>query len=147
MKIPNIICGLFIMLVSGIFYAQTFSFPKLDLNEIGPTVMPRIYCGILFILGGIVVIQGLLDKGPKEEKENTMGYSGAAMGIVLLFLILIPVIGFYIAAALFVAGLLLFSKVRNYIVLISIPIGTVLFIYVCFEKLLKVAIPVGSLFS
>lgn len=136
------------MLVSGFFYAQTYQFPKVKLEEIGPAVMPRIYAAILFILGGIVVVQGLMaKKREEEENEKTLGYAVISMVFVLVFLILIPVIGFYISTALLVVGLLLFSKVRNYILLISVPVGTVLFIYVCFEKLLKVAIPAGSLFS
>ncbi|MCM3763859.1 tripartite tricarboxylate transporter TctB family protein [Neobacillus niacini] len=148
MKLPNIISGLLIMLVSGFFYAQTYQFPKVKLEEIGPAVMPRIYAAILFILGGIVVVQGLMaKKREEEENEKTLGYAVISMVFVLVFLILIPVIGFYISTALLVVGLLLFSKVRNYILLISVPVGTVLFIYVCFEKLLKVAIPAGSLFS
>jgi putative tricarboxylic transport membrane protein len=147
MKIPNIICGFIIMLVGGFFYTQTYQFQEVNVAEIGPSIMPRIYCGILVLLGGILVIQGFLTKIVKEEQENTMGYAVASMGFVLIYLLLIPFAGFYISTALLVLGLLLFSKVRNYVLLITIPLGTVLFVYICFERLLRVAIPLGSLFS
>ncbi|MFC0273388.1 tripartite tricarboxylate transporter TctB family protein [Metabacillus herbersteinensis] len=147
MRIPNIICGFIVMCIAGFFYAQSYQIKEVNVAEIGPIIMPRIYCGLLIVLGGIVVIQGLLDKSAKEERENTMGYAAASMGFVLLYILLIPFTGFYLSTVLLVAGLLFFSKVRNKILLISVPLGATLFIYIGFEKLLKVAIPIGSLFS
>lgn len=147
MKKPNFISAVLIILFAGFFYAQTFEFPQLDNQLIGAEFMPRFYCILLIILAGILLFQSFRDKAEDVEEENTMKYSMGAMGFVILYVIIIPFIGFYISTVLMVLGLLLFSKVKNKIVLIAIPIGTSVFIYVFFQILLKVSIPVGTLFS
>ena len=146
MRIQNMICGMSILILGGFFYALTFDFPQLSAKDPGPAFMPRIYCGLLILFGLIVFIRGILDKNKKEEQEKTFRYAIASMGIVLLYIIAMPIVGFNISTLFLVFSLLLFSKVRSKITLISIPIGTVLFIYIVFVKLLKVSIPVGSLF-
>ncbi|QNK87449.1 tripartite tricarboxylate transporter TctB family protein [Sporosarcina sp. resist] len=146
MRIPNMICGLGVLILGSFFYALTFNFPELSVSDTGPAFMPRIYCGLLILFGLILFIQGVLDKSGKVEKEHTTRYAIASMGIILLYIIVMPIIGFYISTLLLVFSLLLFSKVRSKIILISVPIGTVLFIFIVFVKLLKVSIPMGSLF-
>lgn len=146
MRIQNMICGISILILGGFFYALTFDFPQLNAKDPGPAFMPRIYCGLLILFGLIVFIQGILDKSKKEEKEKTFRYAIASMGIVLLYIIVMPIIGFNISTLFLVFFLLLFSKVRSKIILISVPIGTVLFIFIVFVKLLKVSIPTGLLF-
>ena len=147
MKKPNYIIALLIIIVAGFFYSQTFDFPQLDNQLIGADFMPRVYCILLIILGCILLIQTYRDKDDTEEEESTMKYSIGAMLFVILYVIVIPYIGFYISTFLLVLGLLLFSKVKNKIYLIAIPVGTSLFIYVFFQILLKVSIPMGTLFS
>ncbi|WP_223634619.1 tripartite tricarboxylate transporter TctB family protein [Planococcus sp. 4-30] len=147
MKKPNYISGLIIIIIAGFFYSQTFDFPQLDSQLIGADFMPRVYCIMLILLGCILLIQTYRDKEEADEQENTMKYSIGAMFFVILYVIVIPYIGFYISTFLLVLGLLLFSKVKNKILLIAIPVGTSLFIYVFFQILLKVSIPMGTLFS
>lgn len=146
MRIQNMIFGIIIIVLGGFFYALTFDFPKLSADAPGPAFMPRVYCGLLIIFGLIVFIRGILDKRKEEEQEKTFRYAIASMGIVLLYIIVMPFIGFNISTFFLVLFLLLFSKVRSKLILISIPIGTVLFIFIVFVKLLKVSIPTGSLF-
>lgn len=134
-------------MIAGFFYSLTFQFPETATQDVGPAFMPRVYCGLIVLLGGLLIIQGFRDQSKKEGTERTIGYALATMGFVLLYLILIPYLGFYLSTALFVFALLVFSKVRNKMALISVSLGTPLFIFVVFEKLLKVAIPLGSLFS
>ena len=147
MKKPNFISAVLIILFAGFFYALTFDFPKLDSQLIGAETMPRFYCILLIVLGGILLIQSFRDKEEANEEESTMKYSIGAMGFVILYVIIIPFIGFYLSTIFMVLGLLLFSKVKNKIILFAIPVGTSLFIYVFFQILLKVSIPLGTLFS
>jgi cell division protein FtsW (lipid II flippase) len=121
-------------------------FPELKNNELGPAFLPRIYCGLLIIFGLILFIQGLLDKNKEAEKVKTFGYALMSMVIVFLYILVLPYIGFYISTVFAMLGLLLFSKVRRVLLLVSVPIGAVLFVYLVFELMLKVQIPKGSLF-
>lgn len=147
MKIPHIICGLISIVIGGFFYFLTFNFPELETTEVGPAFLPRVYCGLLIIFCVILFIQGLIEKGKEKTEEKTLGYALASMGIVLLYVWILPIVGFYISTLLTIFSLLLFSRVRSKLILISIPIGSVLFVFIVFEKLLKVSIPLGSLFS
>jgi putative tricarboxylic transport membrane protein len=146
-KIPNIVISIILIIVAGVFYSLTFQFPKMAMQDTGPAFMPRIYCGILIILGIILFIQGIKTKTTNNTAESTMKFALTSMGFILVYLVIIPVIGFYLSTVIIVFGLLLFSKVRNKIVLVSVSLGTALFVYVFFGKLLKVSIPLGSLFS
>jgi putative tricarboxylic transport membrane protein len=146
-KIPNIVISIILIIVAGVFYSLTFQFPKIALQETGPAFMPRIYCGALIILGLILLIQGIKTKTTSHATESTMKFALAAMGFIFVYLVIIPVIGFYLSTVLIVFSLLLFSKVRNKIILASVSLGTALFVYVFFAKLLKVSIPLGLLFS
>lgn len=147
MKKPNYISGLIVIIIAGFFYSLTFDFPKLDNQIIGAEFMPRVYCILLLILGCLLLIQGFRNKKEENDEENTLKYSLGSMLAVLIYLIIIPIIGFYISTILLVFSLLVFSKVRNKIILIVIPIGTSLFIFIFFQMLLNVSIPLGSLFS
>lgn len=148
-RIPNLIIGIVVIGIGLFFIANTLSFPNITLEPMGPAFMPRMYGAILIFLGLILAITTLKEK-KKEENENeekNMKYVLLSMLIVLTYVLLIPYFGFYIATLAFSVVFLIFSKVYNKIVLVSVPIGTVLLIYVFFDKILKVAIPLGSLFS
>ena len=146
MKIPHITSGIVSIFIGGFFYFLTMDFPELKNNELGPAFLPRIYCGLLIIFGLILFIQGLLDKNKEAEKVKTFGYALMSMAIVFLYILVLPYVGFYISTVLAMLGLLIFSKVRRVLLLVSVPIGAVLFVYLVFELMLKVQIPKGSLF-
>ncbi|MFD1206217.1 MULTISPECIES: tripartite tricarboxylate transporter TctB family protein [Sporosarcina] len=146
MKIPHITSGIISILIGGFFYFLTLDFPDRNTMEVGAAFLPRIYCGLLIIFGLILFIQGILDKEKSEKQWMTIGYALISMVIVLAYILAMPFIGFYISTALVIFGLLFFSKVRRVATLISVPLGAVLFVYIVFELLLKVSIPLGSLF-
>ena len=147
MRLPNLIIGIVIVLVGIFFIANTLDFPDLKLEPIGPAFMPRLYSILLIFLGLILVIKALREREEKASTESNIKYALLSMLIVIVYVLLIPLVGFYISTFIFTIVFLYFSKVRSKIILISIPTGAIVFIYICFDKILKVAIPVGSLFS
>lgn len=147
MKNANSISGLIVIIIAGFFYALTFDFPDSSNQAVGAEFMPRVYCIFLFVLGAMLIFQGVREKSHPTQEEDTFKYSAITMLLVLVYLIIIPFIGFYISTFLLILSLLLFSKVKSWIVLISIPVGTNLFILIFFQNFLNVSIPMGSLFS
>ncbi|GKV64833.1 MULTISPECIES: tripartite tricarboxylate transporter TctB family protein [unclassified Sporosarcina] len=148
MKIPHIVSGIISICLGSLFYYLTLDFPEPNAADTGAAFLPRIYCGLLILFGVILLIQGLRDRTKETAKGfQTVKYALITMVIVLMYILIIPYIGFYIATVFTIFGLLFFSKVRKTITLVSVPIGAVLFIFLVFEKLLKVTIPLGSLFS
>lgn len=146
MKVPHIASGIVSIFIGGFFYFLTMDFPELNNTETGPAFLPRIYCGLLVVFGLILFIQGILDKNKEVKKEKTFLFALLSMGIVCLYIVVMPYVGFYISTALTLVALLLFSKIRSILTLVSVPVGALLFVYVVFELLLKVQIPSGSLF-
>mgnify|MGYP001398708189 CR=1 FL=1 len=147
MKRANLIASVLVMAVAAYFYYLTFSFPTVSAQETGPAFVPRIYCGALMLLGLILFIQGLLHKEKEDGQQGKMGMVFAVMGVMLLYLFLIALAGFYASTVLMVLALLWIFKVRSPVLLICIPAGTALFVFLFFEELLAVPMPSGLFFS
>lgn len=149
MRIPNLSIGIVVIGIGIFFITNTLEFPELTLEPMGPAFMPRLYSILLIFLGLILAIKALREKKNQENTsvENNMKYVLLSMLIVLIYVLLIPYLGFYVSTLVFCFVFLVFSKVNNKVVLILVPIGTISLIYIFFDKILKVAIPLGSLFS
>lgn len=148
MKLPNIIFGIIIICIGALFFGMTFDFPKLTLEPVGPSFMPRVY-SVLLIMLGLLLIMNLFKNNEAANSIDRKNLKNVlfSMLLVLMYIILIRYIGFYISTLLFSISFLLFSRVRNKYVIISLPIGIITVIFIFFDKLLKVAIPLGILFS
>ncbi|NEU30191.1 tripartite tricarboxylate transporter TctB family protein [bacterium LRH843] len=145
MKKVNMYSGLVVILIAAIFYSMTLSFPVQAVEETGPAFIPRIYSGILIFLGILLVIQSLREKN-ELERVNMMTIS-LVIGLVFVYVFFIQFIGFYIATFLFLVTFLWFMKVRKMAVLLGVPISVMLVVFIFFQKILVVPIPLGSLFS
>lgn len=150
LKVANISSGIVSIAIGGFFYFMTFGFPAIETDILGPAFLPRFYCILLILFGLILVIQAAVKKEAEEKnaekRSNTYIYGLSAIGIVFLYILFLPYVGFYISTVLAMLALLYFSKIRKLLVLVSVPLGVILFIYVIFEILLKVPVPTGSLF-
>lgn len=144
-KNVNLISSILVMCISVMFFYLTLSFKKVESNEVGAAFMPRVYAIVLIILGIILFLQSL--KSKDEENPSDFKMVAITMGVIAGYILLTPMLGFYISTLISVLALLLFSRVRKPILLITVPMGISLFIYVCFEKLLHVPIPFGMFFS
>lgn len=144
MKIANLIGSLVGMAVAVFFFYHTFAFPVVQSQETGPAFMPRIFAVALMILSIILLIQSFFTK--EKAPETKMKMIGLTMGIVLIYLLLIPTLGFYSSTILFVLVLILITKLKKPILLVVIPVAVPLFVFVFFEKMLRVPIPTGILF-
>ena len=87
------------------------------------------------------------------KKEEQTGEPGAmlqvivTMGFIILYLIVMPYLGFVIATLVFVAGIMLYLGMRNILVLIFVPIGVTLFGYLVFNNILYIFLPRGVIFG
>ncbi len=145
----TILSSVLIIVTSLFFFFNTLGFKKLASQIIGPEFMPRLYAFLLIGLSIILIIQSYMKNEGKDRETSGRGYFKYSI-ITMLFLgayiIIIPIIGFYISTIIFVVSMLLFSRVRNKIVLAVIPVATSIFIYVFFSILLNVNMPSGFIF-
>jgi len=66
--------------------------------------------------------------------------------ITLLFIFLIGKIGFYITTEFFLVGTMYFLGIRSYKILLLVPSGFTLLLFIGFKLLLEVSTPTGILF-
>ena len=76
-----------------------------------------------------------------------MGWCVAAFAVVAAYVVLLPLLGFRIATALFVAAFQMVlerpATLRNWAVLVLIAVGTAVVTYLVFEHYLSVLLPRG----
>lgn len=144
MKTPNIIISIISIIFGVLVYVFTLDFPQLTGSDSGPAFMPRIYAIFIMIFGISLLVKSIFFS---NEEANPI--SKKVLIYILMFIIyicLIPLIGVYGSTVLFLVFMLWFSQVRRLVVLIAVPAGAVLFIFLFFQQLLNVPIPGGLLY-
>jgi putative tricarboxylic transport membrane protein len=152
------IIGIFLMFLSALFFAGTWSFFD-DGGYVSPRVFPRIISGCMFLLATIMVAQSLFEHRnsvQEETQQDTVIGTGAGRqtwwriaGAVLVSFAYTQVIehlGYLVSTALFLATMiLLFNEKRWYIVATVSIVGTTVF-YTVFRIIFKVPLPRFDLF-
>lgn len=151
MKNEKVIASIIFIIVSGLFFALSLDFPSVaQPNDVGPAFIPRISAGFLTLLSIILFIQGIIEIKNKEQESESLYHHIflvlVVMILTILYVFLIPILGFYIVSGLFIIIYLILSKIRKVSLILAIAIGTNLFVYLFFELTLKVPVPSGILF-
>jgi putative tricarboxylic transport membrane protein len=145
--------GLILLGVSLVLLVQSFGLPQLPLVPIGPAFYPRIVLVFMAAMSVVLIIQGLLAPravapGAPPQPPRAYGLVTLAFIIIAAYIILLPLLGYRIATALFVAALQATlqwpTTIRQWIVLAAIAIATSAVTYFVFERYLLVLLPRGS---
>jgi putative tricarboxylic transport membrane protein len=147
MRTANIISSFIAVGIALLFYVMANQFKDIPVQDTGPAFMPQLYAGILVILAILLLINSLKAKGTSKNNSSNSKLVFITMVLVALLVSLIPILGFYIITPIAVVAFLLICKEKNPFILIGLPLGIVLFIYVLFQKLLLVPIPLGKIFQ
>lgn len=147
MGTPNIVIGFLTVCVSLVFYIYTFSFPDIDQGFTGPGTIPTFYCILAFILGVILMIKGWIEKRKDHQKkaieQKHLKLVLLFMGMFVLYVLGFIYLGFYLSTILFLIVCLLVTRIKKPMLLIGIPLGTIVFIYIVFERILRIVLPSG----
>lgn len=144
MKMVNLIASFLVLLISGYFYYLTTSFPSINAQVTGPAFIPRFYIYGLICLSIILILQSLKIKNEKVSGNTKMVL--LSMILIVVYVFIIAKLGFYVSTLLFLTLILWITKVRRLLTLVTVPIGTLLFLFLFFQKLLKVSLPTGIFF-
>jgi hypothetical protein len=151
-----IIGGILTVLSSVIYFLIRFSeLHSLSRGEIGlsPAFFPELAFLFFIISSVILLISSLVRRRKQDKTEITQSVNRTQIrqiGIILLLLLvyisLIDVVGYYISSFCTLFTLMLVFKVRGWykILLISMSVMAVVFLF--FEKGLRVLLPRGFLF-
>ena len=94
----------------------------------------------------VAAVRSGVTSGLEDFKDFLPGQFFPLFGMVVLYLVLMPWLGFYLSSALFMAGSLLFLRVKVWQILLA---GAVLLalVYGAFTVFLGVRLPAGALFA
>lgn len=131
--------------ICAFFLYMTLQLP--EAARIYPLCVNAILAG-LTTLQVLIMIRGALKEGITSGLEELADFLPrqffTIFFMIVLYLILMPYLGFYIASALFMTSCLLFLRVNIWHMLIA-EIAIFLLVYLAFTLFLEVRLPVGTL--
>ncbi|PWC36589.1 hypothetical protein TSO352_12890 [Azospirillum sp. TSO35-2] len=154
-RIANLIIAAIVMVVAVAAIVATADFPATSLAaDVGPARFPILYAGALIVLCGILIVHTLRKPAARPEPARPATGRGAGrinvalgIGATALCLVAISYIGFAIATALYLSGIMGLMGQRGKLLNPLIAVVATAIIYVTFSTGLQVPLPVGSLFE
>jgi putative tricarboxylic transport membrane protein len=152
------IAGLIGLAASLFLLPFSFGLPKLPIVPISPGFYPAIVLVFMALASLVLVLQDLVAQrhapaavsdasAPVQPKRN-YGLVLASFVVVAIYIALLPLLGFRIATALFVATFQVVlerpTTLRQWAIQLAIAIGTAAVTYLVFERYLSVILPRGS---
>ncbi len=151
------IAGLIGLAVSLALLPQALNLPKLPIVPVGPGFYPAIVLVFMGVTSAVLLFQdivarrraalGTAEPGPPAP-PRAYDLVAAAFVIIAAYVALMPLIGFRIATALFVAAFQVALErprtPRQWAMLVAIAIGTSVLTYLVFETYLLVLLPRGT---
>lgn len=137
--------GALLIVFSIALYINSRSFP------IGSETFPQAMLATIFLFSVFLIAGTFKSKaGAGQEREKKPASRAASPYLtyaqVVLYVLLIRPLGFFVASALFIAGMMYFLGVRCGQIFLYTIIGFATVIYLLFVTQLKVPLPHGILF-
>lgn len=139
----NLIVGLACVVFSVLVFWNTFYLPPpLQPQAPGPATFPRIILAVLFLLGGLLAWQGWSTKSSDAGKDKPINYRRffSLVGLIALYLALLPYLGFVTASFLYMTVTMLVIKVSWGRSALYSLIAAACY-YLVFSKLLGIRLP------
>jgi hypothetical protein len=141
-KYRGIMIPVFLIFLSLIFFVISYTFPSNE--EVGPSVVPRLWIFILIPLNIYLIISSLKQKGEiTEHYDKKPVYKFIAL--LIAYLTGIFYLGYFISTFLFLFFSLYMLGYRKYLTMLLIDIGWLIFSYIVFYKMIFVPLPMGIL--
>jgi hypothetical protein len=150
------IAGLIGLAVSLALLPQALGLPKLPIVPVGPGFYPAIVLIFMGLTSAALVLQDVLAHRRPAPAEvdaaavppRAYGLVAAAFVVVAAYIAALPLIGFRLATALFVAVFQLVlerpGSLRDWAMLLGIAVATSVLTYTVFEHYLLVLLPRGA---
>lgn len=156
--------------IAGVLIGAVMLISTSDLPDLS-ALFPRTVAWTLIVIGAIEILRNLIvgiryekqqaqteavsepgDPAEVSADEDTETGSGGQIKPVIIFaaativyVALIPVVGFYVMTIVFLAGLMLALGIRKLFLYLGLPIVLTAIIYLTFTMQLKVPLPEGVL--
>ena len=151
------IAGLIGFAISLLLLPHALNLPRLPIVPIGPGFYPTLVLTFLAVSCALLVVQDWMaqrrapataPEATTAEPRRAYGLVAGAFVVVAAYIALMPLLGFRIATALFVAAFQLLLErpvtLRQWATLAAIAVGTSAVTYFAFERYLTVLLPRGA---
>ena len=147
------IAGLVLLATSLVLLVKSFQLPSLPIVPVGPGFYPAIVLSFMAAASALLVLQDLMNRAPivagtSDAPRRNYRLVVIAFAIVGVYVVLLPLLGFRVATALFVGALQAAlgqpRTARQWAVLTAIALGTAAVSYFVFERYLLVLLPRGA---
>jgi hypothetical protein len=150
------IAGLVGLAISLLLLPHALGLPRLPIVPIGPGFYPALVLTFLAVTSALLVVQDWVAQRRASASAGVAAAAGpqpayglvaAAFAVVAAYVVLLPLLGFRIATALFVAAFQATLEpprtLRQWAVLIAIALATSALTYLVFEQYILVLLPRG----
>ena len=152
--------GFWLVLAVGAF-ALTFDFnQELEIYRFGAYGWPRAVVVIIIVsLLGQIYHDWKFGKAHHETQDETQdetdgaddsrdgayyGRMAAALGLPILYALLLPTVGFYVTTPFFIVAFLYAAGERRWTWLVLVTVGLYAFLVMAFARLFYIGLPVGT---
>lgn len=158
--IANLVLCVCMYALCGIVWAETATYPDFSrMSMVGPEAIPNLLGWIIAVLSTVVLLKEVVkiikDKTyfanqtagakalAKDVWENKPGILRVVVviGMMFLYASLLDTVGFEICSAVFLLVSMLICGIRNWKVLVLVPLGTIAVVYIVFVEALSVSVP------
>ena len=139
----DLVIGLIVVAIGVAMFIGTKDFP--DVTQL----YSRIVLIIFTVIGAVLVLTSLINaKKPGGEEVSVKEFVNPLIifAIVVAYVVLIDLVGFFVSSALFMPACMLFMGYKKPLPMILTTIGMLAFIYILFVVQLKVRLPHGFLY-
>jgi len=134
--------------LSAVLYHQSLQIDDLGFLELGPTVFPSFFIGVLAALSLLLLFGSISLKGEREVSgkvdRKVFLMRGVFYGMLIVYLVVMPYVGYIVSTALFLfCGMVLLGRrtakdLALYAVISAVGTGV---LYALFGVLLKLFLP------
>ena len=154
-KFKDVYAGVFVLAVGLILFAASFSVPKGAAVSIGSDFMPKVTCGLMAVLGGIITWNGNIqakkysenNKNQTEEKKHYKELAASVAALFVYMILLVPV-GFVIMTTVYItvqSWILSPKEKKNPVKFFMIGAVASAVIYSIFRNIFVLMLPAGIL--
>lgn len=140
-------------IIGGLMFVFTRQFTYNGLTEFGAGFWPRVIAVIMMFCAVLLFITALLSKDPAKNeiiidwKSPGMKRVYKVCGVIVVFCVILYLVGLCIALIFMFLGIMLAMHERRWWMLTIFSLGMPAFIYVVFQVLLHVRLPMGILLT
>ena len=152
----DLTCGLILILFSTIAFFHLQGLP------VRAAIFPQIMLAGIFILATLLLLKSLgfwagakrrqeeVQGGAKAEEEKkdesrpeNLTLSLTTLATIIIYIALIPILGFFLSTIGFIFGILFVLKMRRYFLMAFLAIMTSTIVFVVFKTVMYISLPGG----